>query len=254
MVEGLPVMPQSFALAAAALKKVTGRNLDGKRIGRFGDQSFYGLGLTSTFATLSEQPGDPQGKGVGFHTGGRLSGGLGWWWHTESDTVDRIDPGNLLRDTRIYVSTVYRLLSSRYIPYDFRALCRYISDQLDSLSSSTGRHLDLEPARARLSHVTLLTDRFYDILAKGEVAPSKANSVLRELSLALVPCAFKENGRTEPDLFTAIPAFPMFDGVEELASAQGDDFNLLYRTYLRRRNRLGLHLTEALKVLERAGV
>ncbi|NPV71873.1 MAG: M28 family peptidase [Firmicutes bacterium] len=254
VLEEIPIMPQSFGLAAAALKKVTGRNLAGKRIGRFGDQSFYGIGLTSTFATFSEQPRDPGSEGVGFHTGGKLSGGLGWWWHTEFDTIDKIDPDNLLRDTRIYMATVYRLLSCRYLPYDFRALCRYISEQLDLLSRSVGQRLDLEPARARLSEVARTTERFYEVLGRGEIEPPKANRVLRELSLALVPCAFKENERTDPDFFGAIPAFPMFDGAERLASAEGDEFNLLYPIYLRRRNRFILYLTEAVQALERAGV
>lgn len=247
IVDELPVMPQSFALAAASLKRVTGVTLEGKRMGRFGDQSFYGLGLTSTFATFSEQPLDPTGRTVRFPTGGKKSGGLGWWWHTEHDTIDKVDPDVLLRDTKVYVSAVYRILSSKYLPYDFRELADYIEQQTCRLSHEVGTKLDLTPVKHQLQELRKRLETFYDAMESGRISPDHANSTIRKLSRSLVPIAFKENERIETDPFGAIPDFPLFEGVSRLNDTDGSDFHMLQTVYVRRRNRMIDYLTQALE-------
>jgi aminopeptidase YwaD len=46
------------------------------------------------------------------------SGG-GWWWHSEFDSLDKVDPELLLRDTRLLAATVFRLASCDRLPSDF---------------------------------------------------------------------------------------------------------------------------------------
>jgi len=115
-----PVMPQTKGLAAAAVKAVTGEEFDGKRIGRFADQSFYAIGLNSVFGTLSEQEASGASDTISFKTGGKRAGGLGWWWHTPDDTVDKVDEAFLVRDTKIYLAALHRLLTAPRLPFDYR--------------------------------------------------------------------------------------------------------------------------------------
>src|SRR5439155_956171 len=103
-------MAETVGFAGRAIREVAGQELDYKRFGRAGDQSFWGVGLPSIFMSLSGQPA--QGGAVEeqmarlLGSGGRgRSGGLGWWWHTTEDTLDKIDRVNLVRDTRVYALT-----------------------------------------------------------------------------------------------------------------------------------------------------
>ena len=68
---------------------------------RSSDQSFWGIGIPAMFGALSEQPPAPV----------KMRNALGWWWHTPHDTLDKIDEANLVRDTKVYVHTLWRLLS-----------------------------------------------------------------------------------------------------------------------------------------------
>ena len=65
----VPVMPQTWQLAADVIKKQTGEDFVGKRIGHFADQSFYGVGLTSVFGTFSEQDAEKNQDVLSFKTG-----------------------------------------------------------------------------------------------------------------------------------------------------------------------------------------
>ena len=60
---------------------------------RSSDQSFWGIGIPAMFGALSEQPPAPV----------KMRNGLGWWWHTPHDLLDKIDEQILVRDTRVYV-------------------------------------------------------------------------------------------------------------------------------------------------------
>ena len=82
--------PATRLLATDIIRKVTGQELEFKRIGRYRDQSFYGIGLPSLFATQSTQDVTQMAGGIVFETGGRQSGGLGWWRHTPYDTVNEV--------------------------------------------------------------------------------------------------------------------------------------------------------------------
>ncbi len=249
VIDELPVMPQTFDVAAAALEVCTGIKLEGKRMGRFADQSFYGLGLTCAYGTFSEQPLDPTGRSIRFPTGGKKSGGLGWWWHTEYDTVDKVDPAFLLRDTRVYVSTVYRILSSKYLPYDFRLLNEYVKTEVALLAQELGTKFDMGALEVRLDEVGRRLEGFYNALESGKMDPTEADAAMVKVSQALVPCAFKENERTDPDPFGAIPAFPAFAGISRLNSVDKEERHMLTTAYLRRRNRLLGYLTQALDAL-----
>ena len=76
--------------------------------------------------------------------------GTGWWWHTPFDTLDKMDEQILVRDTRIYLQVVWRLLTDAVLPFDYAEHAAYLADELRSLQSAAGDRFDLSPlARAR---------------------------------------------------------------------------------------------------------
>ena len=57
------------------------------------------------FMGMGEQPAGTADNVAGAVFGGgvRKGAGFGWWWHTPDDTLDKMDPDLLERDTQIYV-------------------------------------------------------------------------------------------------------------------------------------------------------
>ncbi len=108
-------------LGAHAVRVGAGLPFVGSPPVRAGDQSFLGIGVPSLFMTLSEQP--PSVGGVR-PTGvvPASSGGLGWWWHTPEDTMERLDGRALVRDARVYAAALGRLVTEPVVPYEPTAL------------------------------------------------------------------------------------------------------------------------------------
>ena len=122
------------ALAREALAAQAGQEFSGRRTERAGDQSFWGIGVPSIFANMSEQPagGDVNAMGAVIGAGTRRGAGTGWWWHTPDDTEDKIDGEILLRDTRIYQHAVWRLLATPVPPLDFASAAHALVETLSA--------------------------------------------------------------------------------------------------------------------------
>src|SRR5207249_1837495 len=82
--------------------------------------SLVGVGVPSLLMTVSEQPAVDGATGAAAVIGGR-SGGLGWWWHTPDDTLDKLDPALLARDARLYAATLFRLCAEPILPFNYAA-------------------------------------------------------------------------------------------------------------------------------------
>lgn len=234
-----PVMPQTRRLAAAVIEELTGQPFVGKRIGRFADQSFYGVGLNSVFGTLSEQDAATTSGAVAFRTGGKRAGGLGWWWHTPDDTVDKIDESNLVRDTKIYLATVWRLLTEPILPFEYSAAVEELEAAVQELSGRVGGGLDLTALQESLqrlnAEVASLEKATSALDQTDEAALEVANSALVRLSRHLVPVAFHENGRYDHDRMEPLRPLPSLQPASRLAELDpSSDESLFLQTRCRR--------------------
>src|SRR5690606_31595427 len=125
-------------------------------------------------------------------TGGRRAGGLGWWWHTPDDTVDKVDEALLVRDTRIYLAAVQRLLTAPLLPFDYRPAIDEIIDVVGPRVEAAKGHLDLGELMADLERAREAIQAFHAVLEdRAEGASDEflaaANSALLRLSRHLVP-------------------------------------------------------------------
>jgi len=122
LLTGANTMAEAYPLAREVIGKQTDQQLEYRRFGRAGDQSFWGVGLSSFFMSLSEQGAENEmtADQAFLFGGAKAGGGLGWFWHTTEDTIDKVDPENLARDIRVYVETVGRLLTEPVVPLDVR--------------------------------------------------------------------------------------------------------------------------------------
>lgn len=250
-----PVMPQTWRLAADAVEGVTGETFVGKRIGRFADQSFYGVGINSVFGTLSEQDAEKTKGGISFKTGGKRAGGLGWWWHTPDDTVDKVDETNLVRDTKIYLEVVHRLLTDPVLPFDYAPAVDEVITALNEIEAASGGHVGfgdvIADARALAERMPAWNAFLAEATASPELAPIADSGQIR-LARHLVPIAFHENEPFDHDPMeplVALPALRPSARLSELAD-EPTQFHPLRTRMVRRANWIDHELRAARRAID----
>lgn len=132
--------PDLRGLYASVVADVTGQKL---RPGGFvtgWDLSFKNIGVSSCMSWSSTLPdGSPDGTANGF---------MSWWWHTEEDVMEHVDPGVMKQDARLYALALSRLASPKRFPFDVPALAAALEREL-------ARYEDTEDLRARLKGLPL---------------------------------------------------------------------------------------------------
>jgi hypothetical protein len=252
---------ECFRLGRDVIEKYTGQSPHYQRIGHSGDNSFWGIGLPTLFQLLSRQPKEAASSDS-------LIPGLAWFWHTEADTIDKIDPEILKKDTRVYVAALWRLCTAPVLPFNFETTAEEIISLLNGLQEKAGQAFDLGPAlkkaevlkqkaralNSETQRVTklVLEQEMGDAVDQLNSAAAGLNTCLMKLSRILVPVSYSAVDRFESDLAVPIPPFPRLQPVAELASMddQSNAFKFLERKMLRERNRVCHALIEAAELIE----
>jgi hypothetical protein len=262
VLEETPVMAETKGLAAELIRTLGGQELRGKRIGRFADQSFTGIGLPSIFGTFSEQdaanPETARGLSLFEHPGGRAAG-LGWWWHTTEDTVDKVDEALLVRDTQIYAASIFRLANRPALPLDYSATAAEIWDTLSRDQTAAQGRVDLSAEIATAAVLQAAAARLNEALADAEAAGDERrlrtlNDTLMRLGRLLVPVGYTLSGPFDHDLGIGQPPLPGLAGVATLGALDpsSDEAHLLYVPVRRQANRVRFALEEAVAAVEAA--
>lgn len=223
-------MSELRALASEAIAAQSGQHLLGKRMSRGADQSFNGLGLPALFGDLSEPVPTP----VGPHC---------WWWHTPDDVAEHISEANLLRDTRIYVHAVWRLLADAVLPLNYAVYADDLLAELETLQAALGDRLTLDDV---VREATALRNNAARLVATpGDAAC--INRALMRMARALVPIGYTSGDRFAHDPALALPAWPTLQPLRTLASAAAgsDAARFLAVGAVRARNRVAHALREA---------
>jgi hypothetical protein len=262
VLEEAPVMAETRDLAAELIKAIGGQDLRGKRIGRFADQSFTGIGLASIFGTFSEQdaanPEAARGLSLFEHSGGRAAG-LGWWWHTTEDTVDKVDEALLVRDTRVYAAAIFRLVNEPALPLNYAATAAEIRDTLMQYQRGAGGRFDLSTEIERADTLYAACGRLNAALREAQVSGDqrrlrRLNDTVVRLGRLLVPVGYTVAGPFDHDLGIAQPPLPGLAQAPRLAAlSPSDDEAHMLRVRLRRQaNRVRFALEESVEAIQEA--
>jgi len=240
-------------VARDAIRTQGDQEFTNRRMGRAGDQSFWGIGVPSIFGNMSEQPASATANASAsvFGGGNRLGHGTGWWWHTPYDTLDKIDESILVRDTRIYLDVVWRLLASPVLPFDYAEHGRYLQAELRSLAAVVGGRFDLSLLIERAVVLTDLCDRINAAAANaGDAQIPVINETLTGISRALVPVDYTTGDRFGQDPAVSQSAYPALQPLRDLAqTAPGSDAALFLEVGMSRaRNRVAVALRDAIDV------
>lgn len=255
-----PAMAETQPCAAAIIKALTGVEFTGTRFGRAGDQSFQGHGIPSLFMSLSVQPvsgGDSAAEIFSGSPGRGRDGGLGWWWHTTEDTVDKIDPDLLVRDTRIYVAIIHRFLVSALLPLDVQASAEDLLHHLRTWQQKAGQRFDLSSVVTRAEEVADLAAQFQARLAAATSGASpatlhKLNAIISAVEKPLVRLNYVQADPYAHDPALSQPPVPLLAPLDTLlTAAPGSDRHYEITTLLvRRRNRILHELSQARRALQ----
>jgi hypothetical protein len=258
-------MAEMRSFASDLIEAVARQRLSPRRFGRSGDQSFWGHGIPSLLMTLSEQPpeaADPVLAALHRQISGGhgKSGGLGYWWHTPEDTVDKIEPEFLRRDTVIYTLLTYRLCASAILPLDYGAAVDELKEVVGDLQAKAGDRFDLSPVAERLAALGSAVEELQSritALKRGRVSEGAAhvvNCCLMELGRALIPVNYTRTGQFDQDLAVPTQPLPGLQPVAKLASMErgSDERQFLITRLVRERNRLVHGVISAARAVEAA--
>ena len=247
-------------LAADAVRAQGHQELDGLRMSRAGDQSFWGIGVPSLFMGMGEQPAGAADNVMGAVLGGgsRKGAGFGWWWHTPDDTLDKMDPDLLVRDTRVYVHAIWRLLTDPVLPLDYAAGAAALERELSALAARLGDGLDLSRLAARAARLREGAEAVRARPPGDGAEAERVNRALLAVSRALVPMDYTTGDRFDHDPALGQAPYPVLDPVRRLAAAQAgsDEARFLAVAAVRACNRLAHALDLANAALQdcRGGV
>ncbi len=237
---GMGNMAETWRFAADAVRNVTGQTVRYRRMARNSDQSFTGVGVASAFSGLSAQP----------------TGGLGWWWHTPDDTLDKVDAARLVRDTQVYLLACWRLCTAALLPFDYAEAAREVRERLDALHALAGGRFDLAPLVEATSRLHAAALRVNAETAGGDRATGDAaeriNAALLAAGRALIPATYTAAGPFAVDLALDAPVLPGLADLAALAALDpvSDAARFLATRLVRERNRVWHALTTAAAALE----
>jgi hypothetical protein len=188
------------------------------------------------FGSLSHQPPSPA----------KMRNALGWWWHTPHDLLDKIDEANLVRDTRVFVAAIWRLLTDAVLPLDFGAHAAAVTAELGKLEAALGGALSLAPLHAAAASLQAASAG----LAGSGASAEAINQALMRASRALVPADYTTGDRFAHDPALPQAPWPILDPIRALAVAGAETRPFAMVDATRARNRLQHALREAAAALQ----
>ena len=230
------VMTEAEGIAAQSIMDSTGQGSTGGRPMQAGDYSFNNIGISGFFMLLSSMP-LAKAEEMGYYRVGGCGANIAW--HTENDQLEIADKDNLMRDLRVYATSLQRLLNNPLHPYDFRNLTGEFKDTLDRYAAAAGDDADFGPAYSTLANLNgALADLYAAAagLAGGAVddpAVRAYNDALLALARELVPINYTRCGRFRNEPAVNVRQLPDLAPAMDLAGAD-DHMRRVTRTHLLR--------------------
>ena len=248
-------MTETEDFCVQAIKEVTGKSAKGERPHQAGDYSFNNIGISSFFMLLSTMPKDLVEEKDYYAVGG-CGGNIGW--HTENDQLDIADKDNLLRDLRVYIATIQRVINNPIHPFDFRKLAAEFLDTLDRYSEAAAGEVDFAPAFDALSTLSAALDSLYskslDLSKRDvtDVAVRAYNDALLEMGRELILINYTRQGRFSTEPAILIPRLPDIEPALTLKDASGHSRNVIRTHLVRGINKVAWAFETAAKSANRA--
>ncbi|MCP8940374.1 M28 family peptidase [Alsobacter sp. SYSU M60028] len=174
--------------AQLAIGKRGDKYVSATRPSRAADQSFWGIGLSSMSVYSMLTPDHPDRDP---NVGG--SGGA-WWWHSEHETIDKIDPAILAQDTRLYASILLRMATADVLPFRPSAIAQDYLDSLREYRETAGDRFDFSAAEAAVRDYRRAAETLEERLrgVNDDAITAEANRLFLRLTRTLNPVLYQD--------------------------------------------------------------
>jgi len=187
---------------------------------------------------------------------------LGWWYHSEYDTIDKADPEKFEMFLKAYLSVVLRLSSEPVLPYNFAKTAEVILNELKSLNEKLGGKdngvLKLEALLKKAEEFKSKAERLMELSTKLEnpETAKKLNDYLIKLARVTVPINHSTTlykGKYDY-MGTRYKPVNILQEINELVEMDPSDgrYHALLTKLLRARNRVSDALTSAIEIADEA--
>lgn len=227
---------------------------------RVGDHSFYGMGLPTIFATTAtKEAADRAASEMGESWG--LS--LGWFYHSDLDTFDRIGADVLLEDMRTQAAYISGFISAPVPPYEFVSSCDIMRDRLKQVDAISRDFLPLGDVIKAVEALRVKAVQLDEAVAKANSGKSDRERVAalsalqRRVCKTIMPVMKTLGGRYNQDSYGLMATEKYLPGLEALvAVAKAPKGSVRQRLNLtqapRERNRIKDAVEEATLCISKA--
>ncbi|WP_266083244.1 M28 family peptidase [Haladaptatus caseinilyticus] len=217
--------PEAHDLVGEAIDDVTGAPYAENHPFRAGDYSFDNLGITGFFMLSSNIPADVREEN-GWHPVGGC-GGNSDAWHVSTDTLDKAGKEELVRDIRVYATSLARVLNANILPFDHSRNADRLIETVTEYNEAAGDAFDFEPTLAELRSLRGDIVSFQEAAHDGEIDASDANNIITDLSRVLTRLNLVQRDQFEQDPAVKREPFPRYAPARKFEFLTGD-----YRKFL----------------------
>ena len=163
---------------------------------RGGDQSFWGaripISIMFKYEPLDEERVSPCPSG-------------GPWWHTDQDTLDKLDPAILLRDAKINGKLVCLLANSRALPVELAAYTEKMEEFLETIQAELSEEFSLTAVLNAVRALRPWCQRLDRLLTQSRV--SDCDEICKRIAGELTRLTYSAGSPYQQDPSTPYPPF-----------------------------------------------
>jgi Iap family predicted aminopeptidase len=222
---------------------------------KYGDQSFFGIGIPSVRVQTTFTP---EGRE-------KVGPGGGWWYHSEYDTLDKCDPETMYMAEKAQTLVLIRLCTRPVLPYRIERLADWTIDALNEIDNLSRETLSLEEVKEKAavfkegaSKLDMITSKLAERHEKGDKGLDKKiriiNNSIMKISRIMNPMNYTLNGKYDQDYYGAeyVQPIPMLRPIAELEQLSPDsaEYKTIMTKLIRARNIVLDTLQEAIFIAE----
>lgn len=194
---------------------------------RGADQSFWGVDVPITIM-LKYEP--KQEKRLSNCPSG------GPWWHTDQDTLDKLDETIMMRDARIDLELIYGLQSARVLPVQVEEFYQDMSRRLQDLLAALPGEFDCREIQLSWKELGEALELFAQRMAQGKSSDAEIKYTIGGL-LHLIYCSKGPHAHDHAAGFGIFGAFRRMPGISR-ENTTPEFYTMAESEFLRCKNRL----------------
>ncbi len=235
--------------STSLIKESIGFNTDCMTLNKVGDQSFFGVGITSIVGRMcmSDEYIEKTHGGV-----------LGWWNHTIKDDMDKIDKANLINDLRFDAAVICSYVNDPVLPCDFTRTLKDAENKMIDIMAKADQKIEMASILhnvRKLQAYAVQMNELRQALAQNPMTDEKVrllNALLQKMSRTLTWAFYTLSDRFEQNSYAYTPAarpIPYLYLSVDLAQMDPEslEYKLNYTEAVRSRNRVAVAVNNAIE-------